>query len=256
VTLHSARRYLLIAAVISASLAVMPAPAPGDPTPAPVAPTGASPVTINSCAPIINDKNATTSVLGVPLPASQSSGIQIEFVNEATQPATLVNFAVDSGGDHFIIRDVGTFTPGVSIKHQYRNGAGQAFVLPAFIAPNINCHVVSVQFADGSVWRQGQAPAQLQPAPPGSGSSSSLQASPARLTVDMASDFELFLVQSTDHVTAFKEIDDCAKVATVSLAISGDSTATYKVKPVGLGSCTAHVIDENGTTLAVPITVK
>jgi len=57
-------------------------------------------------------------------------------------------------------------------------------------------------------------------------------------------------------VSAFKEIDDCAKVATVSLSISGDSSATYSVKPIAAGSCTAHVIDDKGNTIAIPIAVQ
>ena len=222
----------------------------------PVAPPlgAAAPVTINSCGPIINDHNSTTNVLGFPIPASTSSGIKIEFVNESKVAATLVNFAVDSGGDHFVIRDVGTFSPGVSIKHQYRNGAGQAFVLPAFISPNVTCHVASVQFADGSLWRKGQQTA-AAPAPAAT-SAPVLWAFPAQITIDRGTDSELFLVDSARRVTAFKEIDDCAKVATVSLATSGDSSATYSVKPVAAGSCTAHVIDEAGNTISVPIAVQ
>jgi hypothetical protein len=86
-------------------------------------------VTINICGPIL-DKNSQTTVAGIPIPAQSSDGIAIEFVNEANQAATLVNFNVNPAGQQFVIRDVGKFAPGVSIKRQYRNGAGQAFVLP------------------------------------------------------------------------------------------------------------------------------
>jgi len=112
---------LIIASAIACALGALPSIALGDAGTAAPATSASPPVTINSCGPIINDKNATTNVLGVPVPASMSSGIQIEFVNTANLPATLVNFAVDSAGDHFVIRDVGTFSPGVSIKHQYRS---------------------------------------------------------------------------------------------------------------------------------------
>jgi len=244
---------LIIASAIACALGALPSIALGDAGTAAPATSASPPVTINSCGPIINDKNATTNVLGVPVPASMSSGIQIEFVNTANLPATLVNFAVDSAGDHFVIRDVGTFSPGVSIKHQYRNGAGQAFVLPAFISPNISCHVASVQFNDGSIWRRGQqSAAAAQP----SAAPSTLQAFPASVTIDRSTDSQLFLVDSARHVSAFKEIDDCAKVATVSLSISGDSSATYSVKPIAAGSCTAHVIDDKGNTIAIPIAVQ
>ncbi|MBC5802546.1 MAG: hypothetical protein GIX03_05990 [Candidatus Eremiobacteraeota bacterium] len=83
----------------------------------------------------------------------------------------LVNFAVDSNGDHFVIGDVGTFSPGVSIKHEYRNGSGQAFVLPQFIAPRVTCCVVSVTFTDGTVWQRGQQTSTAPNAPsPGAAS--------------------------------------------------------------------------------------
>jgi hypothetical protein len=113
--------------------------------------------------------------------------------------------------------------------------------------------VASVQFSDGSVWRKGQQSASApQAAPP----STTLQAFPASVTIDRSTDSELFLVDSARHVTAFKEIDNCTKVATVTLAISGDSSATYSVKPLAAGSCTAHVINESGDTVNVPITVQ
>src|SRR6516164_7436844 len=63
-----------------------------------------SPVTINSCGPLIN-KNQTQNVLGLQIPVSTSEGIAIEFVNESKKTATLVNFAVDSAGENFVIRD-------------------------------------------------------------------------------------------------------------------------------------------------------
>lgn len=209
------------------------------------------PVTINSCGPMIN-KNApqTQSVLGIPIPVSTSAGIAIEFVNESKQTATLVNFAVDSAGDHFVIRDVGKFSPGISIKHEYRNGNGQAFVLPAFIAPNVKCHVASVEFADGSVWRPGEvASTSAQP-------SGALTVNPTSLSIERATDTALFLVSSTERVAAFKEIDNCAKVASIRVVATGDASATYSVKPIAAGSCTAHVIDDDGNTVSVPIAVR
>ena len=115
------------------------------------------------------------SIAGIPL-TSTSSGIQIEFTNESQTTADLVNFGVDSSGQHFVIRDVGTFSPCVSIKHKYRNGEGQAFVLPGLIAPRVNCSVVSVRFVDGTVWRKGR--------PVTHASNAKLSATPPELTID------------------------------------------------------------------------
>jgi hypothetical protein len=243
---------------LAAVLFAFPSIASADANAAVAAPAGnASPVTINSCGPIINrNASQTTTVAGIPVPASTSSGIAIEFVNESSQTATLVNFAVDSGGERFVIRDVGTFSPGTSIKHQYRNGFGQAFILPAFIAPNVSCHVASVKFADGTVWRKGQAAAATtQPVSPQS-QPGSLAASPASLNIETVADSALFLVTSTARVSAFKETDDCSKVATVFVAATADSSATYSVKPLAAGSCTARVSDEAGNRISVPIVVR
>lgn len=216
----------------------------------------ASPVTINSCGPII-DKNQTKNYFGVNVPVSTSAGIGIEFVNESKVTATLVNFAVDSNGDQFVIRDVGKFSPGVSIKHQYRNGQGQSFVLPAFIAPKITCHVASVEFADGTVWRKGQAPAaSTGPVTTAGQSASALTATPARVNIDGVANAALFLVSTTERVAAFKETDTCANVASIFVAATADASATYSVKPLAAGSCTATVTDEDGRTVTVPIVVR
>ncbi|MDQ2908074.1 MAG: hypothetical protein M3R44_01830 [Candidatus Eremiobacteraeota bacterium] len=199
----------------------------------------------------------TQSIAGIPI-ASSSSGIAIEFTNESQKTADLVNFAVDSNGENFVIRDVGTFSPGVSIKHEYRNGSGQAFVLPAFIAPHVNCRVASVKFTDGTVWRhdQGSSPAEQTTPNPSNAVAAPLSANPSQLNLERTTDAELFMVSSVHRVAAYKETDDCAGVATVFVAATGISSATYSVKPLGAGQCTARIVDEAGHTLAVPVTVR
>lgn len=219
-----------------------------------VADASVPPVTINSCGPIL-DKNSQTTIAGIPVPAAASTGIAIEFVNDSTQVATLVNFDVRSAGDQFVIRDVGTFSPGVSIKHKYRNGEGQAFILPEFIAPKVACDVASVTFADGTIWRKGQ-PAASSPPAASAQTSTALSATPASLSIDSATSSALFLVSSAARVAAFRETDDCTKVASVFVAATSDASATFSVKPLAVGSCTAHVTDEAGNTIAVPIVVQ
>lgn len=217
-----------------------------------------APVTINSCGPIINRNATPTTIAGIPV-ATSSTGIQIQFTNETDKTVDLVNFAVDSNGTQFVIRDVGKFSPGVSIDHQYRNGAGQAFVLPALIAPNIRCRVASVRFEDGSTWRKGTASngsGQSAPPPPAANSATSISANPARIEIDRATDSELFMVSSSQRVTAFKESDDCTNVASVFVAATGQSSATYTVRPLSAGSCTARIVDEAGNGLSVPILVR
>ncbi len=243
--------------VIASALAVSAQSVRGDDS-APVVAGNGPPVTINSCGPILNN-NASSSpaptIAGIAIPVSTSNGIAIEFVNESTQTAKLVNFDVNSSGTHFVIRDVGTFSPGVSIKHQYRNGSGQAFILPAFISPNVTCQVASVEFVDGSTWRRGQ-PGAAQPAMAGSSSTSPITATPARLNVDKAADSRLFLVWSTGRVATFKEADNCGNVATIFVAATGDASSAYSVKPIAVGSCSARVTDQDGNAVTVPIIVQ
>jgi hypothetical protein len=233
--------------LLAVGLAAAPIAGSGQPAP--------PPVTINSCQPKLQqDPNAPT-FMGIPV-ASKSDGIAIEFVNTANQVATVVNFAVDSNGSRFVIRDVGTFSPGVSIKHSYRNGSGQGFVLPAFIAPRIDCHVASVKFADGSIWRPGQpvspppAPAGTQPAP------GTLAFLPSRVLIEPGSVSAVFLVQADQHLAVFKETDTCAGIASVFVASTSDAAVTYTVKPIAPGSCTATITDEGGDTATVPIVVR
>jgi hypothetical protein len=140
-------------------------------------------------------------------------------VNESSKTATLVNFAVDSNGQEFVIRDVGTFSPGVSIAHQYRNGSGQSFVLPSLIAPNVTCRVASVKFSDGSVCRPGQQ----RSAPSTPAASSTISVTPTRLDIDRSTDSELFLVTSNAKVAAFRETDDCQGIAAIFVAPTGQA---------------------------------
>lgn len=220
---------------------------------APSMDTSNHPVQINSCAPEL--AGGTQSLFGVPV-ASTSNGIKIQFTNESSKTADLINFGVDSNGEKFVIRDVGTFSPGIEITHRYRNGAGQAFVLPAFISPNFKCKVDSVQFTDGTVWRYGDNPPMPQAAAAGAGPSK-LNVSPTG-PIDVAINGEpkLFLVQSSAAVAAFSERDACSGIANVTLAASGENSATYSVAPVGRGSCTATIQEQTGAVTSVPINVQ
>lgn len=243
----------------SSKLFVAAAAVCGLPVVALAQPYTAPPVTINNCAPVITASAAPSPppvLAGLPL-TSTSSGIAITFVNGASKTANLVNFAVDSNGRRFIVRDVGTFSPGISIVHTYRNGAGQAFILPEFIAPNIRCHVASVRFEDGTVWRPGQSVQAPMPGPPAQAlTGSALTAFPAQLVLERVTESELFIVSSRRRVAAFKETDDCAGIAAVFVAATGESSATYSVKPTATGSCSAKIADEAGDTIDYPIVVQ
>jgi hypothetical protein len=218
-----------------------------------------APVSINSCAPQLRPNASPSSpptFMGIPIGSltSTSVGMRIVFVNNGPQVAKLVNFAVDSNGNQFVVRDVGTFSPGVEIDHQYNNGAGQGFVLPSFIAPNVTCRVASVEFADGTMWRRGQPPnvvphAIASAGPPG------LSVTPAQLTLNSRSESALFMVQASTRVADLKETDNCTGIASVFVGAVADRAASYYVRPIAPGSCAAHVIDEDGATASIPIVV-
>jgi hypothetical protein len=205
--------------------------------------TQAAPVTINACEPKVYTTNGP-SVAGVSLTGT-SSGIQIQFTNTSPKTANLVNFAVDSNGTSFVIRDVGTFSPNVEITHGYRNGSGQSYVLPSFIAPNVKCSVQSVHFTDGSIW-----PEQPQTLGP----SGLMSSSPTRVEMK-STETSYFMISTREQVAGFSERDNCKGIAAVTTVASGGSSSTYGVQGVSLGSCTATIQDEDGHILTVPITV-
>ena len=52
------------------------------------------------------------------------------------------------------VRDVGTFSPGISIKHRVRNEQGRFITFPLFGGRQNRpeCDIVWVKFADGTTW--------------------------------------------------------------------------------------------------------
>jgi hypothetical protein len=209
-------------------------------------------VTIDFCAPFFDKSNTPAPLIpGVSL-SQTTAGMHITFVNTSKKTATTVNFAVDSNGNKFIIRDVGTFSPDIQIDHKYRNGRGQAFVLPDFIAPKVTCSVDSVTYEDGTTWN----PAAATPPPPPGASGVGLSATPANVEIAAGAQPVVFLVQSATKSTGYKETDDCTGIAAIFVAATGDTSATYTVRPLGPGTCTATVQNDSGSVIRVPITVK
>ncbi|HTV72749.1 MAG TPA: hypothetical protein VME66_03460 [Candidatus Acidoferrales bacterium] len=78
-----------------------------------------------------------------------TGGLEITFVNEAPKVADLVVFGVNYRGERERVRDKGTFSPGVTIKHEYGNFDDQVYEGPN---PN-HCGVLGVHFVDGTFWR-------------------------------------------------------------------------------------------------------
>ncbi len=213
-----------------------------------------SPITINSCGPILTNPAPTSSPNPIAqlLTPSTSAGMRIQFTNESGKVADLVNFEVRSNATQFIIRHVGTFSPAISNDHQFRNRAGQPFVLPAFIAPPVTCRVASVRLTDRSVW-----PAPAQPAAPAApGDGATLSANPASVVVAHDADSALVMISSTGRVAGFNENDTCNGIAAVYVSTTAQNSAVYSIKPIAPGTCALRVTDEAGRTISVPVAVQ
>jgi hypothetical protein len=79
-----------------------------------------------------------------------TDGIQIVYMNTSPKTATRVAFLVNYRGDVQHIIDVGTFSPNISINHEFGQFTGDAWLGPK---PNV-CRAVAVRFSDGTVWRR------------------------------------------------------------------------------------------------------
>jgi hypothetical protein len=255
----SRRRWIFLAQASLAALFLnsILTPAPTDAQNSLGIPTNGSqpPISINSCGPSIVKPSpfatATPNAFQQLFQPATSTGMHIVFTNESDKVADLVNFEVRSNGVQFVIRDVGTFSPGISIDHSYRNGAGQAFILPAFIPPDVTCRVASVRFTDQSVW-----PAPVSIAPRGRRSRSELSANPSSVIVPVGAESVLVMISSADPVAGISESDNCANIAAVFVSATAQTSAVYSIKPMGSGTCTASFVDEAGRSINVPINVQ
>jgi len=73
-----------------------------------------------------------------------SGFVSVEFQNTSHVNATEVAFELDvDGAKAGSFDDIGTFAPGVDVKHAFLNTSSNA---------NAHLNIVKVKFADGSVW--------------------------------------------------------------------------------------------------------
>lgn len=77
--------------------------------------------------------------------------LQIKFTNEGAKTVTVVRFVADLDGNQANIRDAGSFAPGITIDHKFKDLGGSIHF--AFSRePQPKCHVAFVKFDDGSIW--------------------------------------------------------------------------------------------------------
>jgi hypothetical protein len=98
-----------------------------------------SPIQVAACDASV----ASTTAAGFPgISVPAASSVSIAFVNQNQKTVKSVTFNVNGAS----VVDAGTFSPGVTIKHE--------FVSPQLLGDSdATCSVQSVAFADGSVWQ-------------------------------------------------------------------------------------------------------
>lgn len=110
-----------------------------------------APVQIDSCRLeyVVGGGAGLVGLLGA---LSKSTGpLIIKFTNESDKKIVVVRFAVDVSGQQASVRDVGTFSPGVTINHYFKDFAGKTqFVFSR--QPQPTCHLSFAKFADGALW--------------------------------------------------------------------------------------------------------
>lgn len=84
---------------------------------------------------------------------SRSNGsFKIVFTNEGAVVADLVRFRIDFGSERIFIRDVGKYSPGVTITHIYKRRGGNVVSSPLLKPAALSCSLIAAHFVDGSEW--------------------------------------------------------------------------------------------------------
>lgn len=225
--------YSLLTAGLCLSLVFAPA--------GPLAATPAAPVALNSCSLIYS---STDSI------ASQIVGLDAQFTNQSSKTVTVVNIATSINGQNSVIRDVGSFAPGIEIHHRYKAGGGQ-FALPSvlqqlFGKPAVQCTIASVRFEDGSMWPSATG----QPA----ATTSAILTQPTTLQLHGtgAAHARLALATSAAQVSSNS---DCGGVASVTVVASTAADLALEITPLGGGTCTIALHDASGNTATIPVSV-
>ncbi len=218
------------------SLALVLAPA------APLSAAPSPPVALNSCSLMYSNTNSITS---------QIVGLDAQFTNQSSKTATVVNIATSINGQNSVIRDVGSFAPGIEIHHRYKAGGGQ-FALPSvlqqlFGKPAVQCTIASVRFEDGSTWPNATG----QPA---GVTTSAILTQPAALQLHGtgAAHARLALATSANQVSSNS---DCGGIAAVTVLASTAADLALKITPLGGGTCTIELRDASGNTATIPVNV-
>jgi hypothetical protein len=208
-------------------------------------------IVINECRLLAENGQPVSQLL------TTSSGIQIQFTNETQKTAQLVNFRVSDVHQSAVIRDVGTFSPGITIVHKYKIGAGETYS-PLFDAPTLRCTVDSIKFDDGTVWRNDQPPLQTGNATPSPvAMTGGFIAYPNHLLFSGAGiGHDLFLVAQSDTAGTIEQANTCGSIAQVSFLTRSSYATVFRVTPASAGSCIVTLRDRANHTIRIDVVVN
>ena len=141
-----------VAGTAAMLMALLHTPAVQAQTPSAAASAPVAPITVTSCEPLKTSQglglgNMTFNV-GRPV-----YFFRVGFANAGTAPATVVRFQIDFNTERLMITDAGSYAPGVTVSHIFRDDAKnvQSSPRPGGNGP-FACSVVSAQFKDGTTW--------------------------------------------------------------------------------------------------------
>jgi hypothetical protein len=114
--------------------------------------TSSSPIHVSSCT-VLQAVRAPRPFFWYPWAVSPNApwtdGLKISYVNTSHLTADRVLFLVNYRGDKERVIDAGTFSPNVTINHEFGQFTGDAYLGPR---PN-TCRVGVVRFSNGTVWQ-------------------------------------------------------------------------------------------------------
>ena len=230
------KRYLALLAILTTSVVPMAARA-----------DLSDPVTLSSCGLTYDTtKDVPTRI----------NGLAVDFTNEGPKTAQVVNIRAVVAGQPELIRDVGTFSPGIEIKHHYRTGQGQ-FALPAILgsmftgAPTVTCTIDSVVWDDNTKW----TPTQTGTAVANGSNPSAITSMPSALLLNGtgAASARLFYASGGGSLSFSS---DCGKIANVEVLATTSRELAVKVTGKAGGSCHLTVRDANDNFSTVPVTIS
>ena len=150
--------FLVVLTAPSVADADEASPAPSRSAP-PVLFATVSPIQIDNCR-LDYQVGGLLGVLG-----KTTGALMIKFTNESDKAIVVARFSVDVDGKDVSVRDVGTFSPGITVDHKFKDYAGNIqFVFSR--QPQPKCAVTFVKYADGTIWGEAVEPAPESTATP------------------------------------------------------------------------------------------